>query len=366
MGKHNMSHSDYIKIAEQIDAGTCTAPKVNDEFSESFIEYLKLLYTAEEAELVQHLQMGMKFKTAADIAEVTGKSEETVREILDPLANKVAIIGFDGMYVFPPINLIINHHQNYLEIKSDDVKAAELYQEFFIKEGFYKFYESSMMGTQNMRAIPVERVVESSQKRLGTEEAHSVIRKAGALALFPCPCRNRTEKLGTRECKDKFPIGTCIGMGTGAQVMMGAGYAKSVTAEQAIRYFDEMQDLGLVGITDNFEDSDHTVVCLCCECCCSQIRGRTRLDNPEAVAPSNFVPHANDDCILCGNCEDRCPFDAATMGDVTAEIIADKCLGCGVCVLGCDQEALKLVRVERETPLPNMRALSKKVAVENR
>ena len=361
-----MSHSNYVKIAEQIDQGVCTAPKVNGEFSESFIEYLKLLYTPEEAELVQHLQMGSRFKTAADIAGITGKTEAAVREILDPLAEKAALIGLDGLYVFPPIGAIMNVHQTYLETKPDDVRAAELYHKFFIEEGFYKFYESSMMGTQHMRAIPVEKTIESGQKILSSEDAHAVIQNVSNLALYPCPCRNRKEKLGERECKDKFPIGSCIAMGSTAQIMTSTGLAKTVTAEQAIRYFDEMQELGLVGITDNFEDTDHNIICLCCECCCSQIRGRTRLDNPDGVAPSNFVPRANDDCILCGNCEDRCPFDAITMGDEYAEITADKCLGCGVCVLGCDQDALHLMRVERETSLPTMRALIKKIATENR
>ena len=47
----------YTRIAEHFDEGTIGAPKVNGEFSKAFVDYLKLLYRPEEAELVQHLRM---------------------------------------------------------------------------------------------------------------------------------------------------------------------------------------------------------------------------------------------------------------------------------------------------------------------
>ncbi|UCD85566.1 MAG: 4Fe-4S dicluster domain-containing protein, partial [Deltaproteobacteria bacterium] len=203
---------------------------------------------------------------------------------------------------------------------------------------------------------------------LDTEEAHRIIEAVDHIALVPCPCRTRTEKLGNRECQDRSPVGFCLMTEASAQYFENVGLGEKVTAEQAKKYLDEMQDLGLVVTTDNYEDKSHTVICLCCECCCSQLRGRTRWENPLAVSPSNFVAEANEDCVLCGTCVDRCFFGAISLDDELerAVVEAEKCMGCGVCTITCDQEALRLKRVERSQPFPTPRDLYKKIAIENR
>ena len=363
-----MSDAFYRTIVENIDQGPLTAPRAEKEYSPAFLDYLKLLYSPVEAELVQHLKMGMKFTAAVDLARLCGKSEEEVRAILDPLAKKGRVIGFGANYALPPVPMILNNHQFRDETGPDDVPAARLYQKFFIRDGFYKFYESSKQGTQVMRVIPVQRTIRHGQQVLDAEEAHQIIDAVKNLRLVSCPCRTRTEKLGVRECKGKYPIASCIMMETSALYFENLGIGKTVTAEEAKRYFDEMQDLGLVGTTENYEDAGHTVICLCCDCCCSQLRGRTRWENPEAVAPSNFVAESNEDCVMCGECVERCFFSAITIDEALGRAVVDeqKCMGCGVCTLACSQEALRLNRVDREKPFAGPRELFKKVAVENR
>ena len=156
-------------------------------------------------------------------------------------------------------------------------------------------------------------------------------------------------------------------MGPAALHFEMVGLGKRVTREQAMAYFDEMQAFGLVGMTDN-TIKGASVICLCCECCCSQIRGRTRWDNPGSMLPSNFVPHANEDCVGCGTCTERCFFNALTVDDETdrAVVEPEKCIGCGVCTLACPQEALKLHRYDRSTPFETIKELAKTIAIENR
>ena len=358
----------YYRIAEKIDSGPLGAPKAGDSFSGAFIDYLKLLYTTEEAELVQHLQMPMKFKPAAEVAGAAGRDEADVKEVLNSLANRGRIMGFGGMYAFPVIASIVNLHNFSEEVGPDDLEAANLYQQFFIRDGFYKYYESSEEGTPIMRVIPVESAVEHDQKVLDTEEAHKIIDACDNLTLVPCPCRVRTEKMDTRECKDRNPLGFCIMVGISVPYFDMMGLGRKVTSEQAKSYFDEMQDLGLVGITENYDDSRHMIICLCCDCCCSVIRGRTRWDNPAAFAPSNFVAAAGGDCVLCGTCEERCFFDAITIDEEPGRAVVDpeKCVGCGICTFGCDQEAMKLMRLDRNEPFPGSKELYHTVARENR
>lgn len=366
-----MDDTVYIRIAEKIDENPIMAPKSEDGavFHPSFIKYLKLVYSPDEAELLQHFPRPNKFISAPEVAEISGKDIGSVERILSNIHQRNGIFGMGKSYSLPGLQLLVNIHQFYPDVKPEDIEAARLYREFFIEGGFYKNYESSFKGTPLMRVIPVEQAIAMDQKKLSAEEAHDFIMNHAPdeMALVPCPCRTRTEKIGSRECKDRFPVGTCIMMGPLALHFEMQGLGKRVTRQQAMSYFDEMQALGLVGMTDN-SIKDGTVICLCCECCCSQIRGRTRWDNPDSVLESNFVPHANDDCVGCGTCIERCFFDALSLDEQTGRAVVEpeKCIGCGICTLACPQEALKLRRHERSTSFGTVRELIKAVAIENR
>ncbi|MGA3126119.1 MAG: 4Fe-4S binding protein [Candidatus Korobacteraceae bacterium] len=49
------------------------------------------------------------------------------------------------------------------------------------------------------------------------------------------------------------------------------------------------------------------------------------------------------ECIGCGVCVDVCPNEALAMQDGRTTLAeAEKCEGCGVCVGFCEQEALRL------------------------
>ena len=170
--------------------------------------------------------------------------------------------------------------------------------------------------------------------------------------MVPCPCRTRTEKLDIRECKDRLPIASCVFIGGAAVRFEEHGLGKRVTKEQAINYIDQVVELGLIPTTGNSTEGPHGIMCMCCGCCCSNVRGRTRWDNPTAVRPSNFIPKANDDCILCGTCVDRCFLDSLSLDEEAERTMVDpdKCIGCGVCAITCPEEALRLHRFERSEP----------------
>ncbi len=347
----------YIRIAQKIDEqDPHTAPKAEDgNIHEAFIDYLKLVYSPEEAELVQYLNLLDDFHSAQDVVDASGKKLAYVEKTLEELNLNNRIVGLEKLYCIPPIPLIVNIHQFYPDVKPGDVEAAQLYHDYFIKGRFYKYYEASKKGTPMARIIPIDRSIEANQKVLAAEEAHDYIlnHSSEELTLVPCPCRGRTEKLETRECKDRFPIAACIMMGPAAQHFEMIGLGKNVNKKQAIDYFDEMVELGLVGQTLNSNYGD-MLICLCCGCCCSQTRGRTKWNNPDALLPSNFIPKPGEDCIGCEACTERCFFDAITLNGETDQIQVEmeKCIGCGICTLACPQDTLKLHRHERSRPSP--------------
>lgn len=365
-----MTDQVYINLYKKIYANATTAPRDSEgNPSPAFMKFLKLGYTLEEAEILQHMERPVSLMPTQQIADLAGKPVEEVEAILEKVLKKNGLLGMTGLYTLPPMPIIVNRHQFYPEVKPDDLEAAELYQDFFIKDKFYKFYEGSMMGTPTMRTIPVEKTIEAEQKILTAEEAHDFIMNHAAeeMALVPCPCRTRTEKMGVRECKDKFPVASCIFLGPSALHMEMLGLGKRVTREEAVEYFDEMQEKGLVGATENCMKGG-SVICLCCGCCCSQLRGRTRWGNMTAMLPSNYLPEAGEDCIGCELCIERCLLDALSMDDETDRPVVDpdKCIGCGVCAITCPEETLELYRHERSTAINSVRELVKTLAVENK
>jgi hypothetical protein len=188
-----MSDQVYLRIAESVDRGFQTAPKSNGELSKAFIAYLKLIYTPEQAELVQHLEMPMNARTAEQVAEASGQDLANVEKILLSLAEKGFLTGSRRGYSLPVIPNLLNLHAFYPEMKPDDLEAAKLYQQFFIKEGFYKYYGTSGKGTPALRSIPVEHAIHPEEKTFSAEEAHEYIKGLDTedLALVPCPCRTR-------------------------------------------------------------------------------------------------------------------------------------------------------------------------------
>ena len=362
------SDQAYVRIAENIDKGFQTAPKVDGDISKAFLAFLKIVYSPQEAELVQHLDMYVP-KTAEELATITGRDAEVIKETLHPLIRRAALTGSKDKYRLPVVPSLLNLHMFYPDIKPDDLEAAKLYQQFFIKEKFYKYYATSGKGTPVLRAIPVDKAIHAETKALDAEEAHAYIKGLDTedLALVPCPCRTRTEKLDIRECKDKFPVAACIFIGKTAAHFQNIGLGKKVTKEKAIEYLDQMVDLGLIPTTDNYIDDPHMIMCLCCGCCCSNVRGRTLWDNPTAVLPSSFLPEASDDCIECGECVDRCMLGALSLDEEAGRPVVDpeKCIGCGVCAVSCPVEALRLHRDERTPPFQTAMDLYGTVAKDN-
>ena len=366
-----MDRSVYYQLAEAIEKNPFGIPKVNETVSEAFIDFLTLIYTPQEAELGRHLSVYPFFKSLNELAALAKDSQEEVSLILEGLHARYALMGLpqNDQHALPTIFYIFNFHNRYPEIRESDLDAAALYQTFFIEEGFYRRFETSDEGTPAFRTIPVNRSIQAEQIVMTAEEAHERITSMDTdfVALVPCPCRTRTEKLGIRECADKFPIGASIIPGDNGRKFVELGMGRGVSKQQAINYMDEMQDFGLVINSDNAMAPDPIVICLCCGCCCSQVRGRTKFDNPKAVLPSSFLPIAGDVCIKCGKCARRCFMSALSIDKELDRMVADpeKCIGCGVCTLKCSKDTLKLHRFEREKPFDHILELGMALYNEN-
>lgn len=359
----------YRNIAESLDKAFRRAPRKNGKPSDAFVKYLAIIYSDEEAEILQHMKGYPGFLTSVQIAEKAGKTPARVEEILFKTLEKNAVTRMGNTWCIPPVTLLLNLTSGLSNADFDAETAAVLHREFFVDDGYYKLYETSEKGTPSLRALPVNQAIYPDEKVLKNEEAHELIQGLphDDIVFAPCPCRYRKETLGQRECADKYPVGSCIFLGVSALSHEAAGVGTRVTKKEAIAYFDEMHKMGLVGTTDNML-KDNIIICLCCGCCCSHLSGRTRWENPDAVAPSSFIPEPGEGCIHCGKCAKKCPLSAITVAvkEKAWSVDLEKCIGCGVCTGSCPAGVLKMKRLERSEQFPSQDALYKRLARENK
>jgi ferredoxin len=92
------------------------------------------------------------------------------------------------------------------------------------------------------------------------------------------------------------------------------------------------------------------------------LRSVAEFSIPTAIAKSDFVAVVDADlCAACGDCLERCQFDALALRSTASEAVpkdecqvdTGRCVGCGLCVTVCPTEALHLERrPEGEIPPP--------------
>lgn len=386
----------YDKILENMRQYPNDIPMVNGRISEAFREYIKLMFTPEEAEIAQHLKLRpiptsrlkrkallqlsksqfvqkmMLQRSVRNVARKTGKDIKETREILERMTDEGVIQDIGGYSYFLTMPHLFNIGFKYSKALARlGKKGALLYQQFFIEEKFYKRYQSSDNGTPVTRIVPIGKSIQHQSEIQNAEEIHSIINTCREpIVITDCPCRNRAEILEKRECRDKYPIQeSCFQVGLFGEYFLKRGEGKRLSRDEAHHYVDRFAKLGLIFTTENTRDPNRFVICCCCACCCSLIRGMTRFHdkNENCSAKSNFIASVDSElCKGCGLCRDRCAFTAIIMADDKAMVDPNKCYGCGVCAVTCPTKALRLHGSRRSNIYENGFELMHKIYNENR
>jgi ferredoxin len=344
--------ADLIRIAKEYKYSAQAYPGVEEEEpKEKYLEYLSLMYNPEIGKIMLELPIMPKTMSIIKLAkklnidkdELTSKlKEDTKRGFITKLGK--------NLYARPsPLQI---HDMPFIlqeNLDRDDIKEfARLSRQYF-DEGYYKTWETNRKGVPRTRVLTVSEMVEPEHQIMPMEEVYEIIDHNTDFAIFPCPCRMRKEVEGIRKCKDKYPIHNCITFGIFAKQLidMDDPAVKAISREEVKEITREAAELGLVHMTDNNVNDAH-ILCACCECCCGNLAGLTRLDNPRAIARANYISNIDKDlCVACGTCVERCKFDAITLDDF-AQVDIEKCVGCGLCAITCPEKAITMKRLERE------------------
>jgi Pyruvate/2-oxoacid:ferredoxin oxidoreductase delta subunit len=341
---------DLIQIAKKLIRKPHSIPTdENNEPTETYIEYLSLIYNPEIAKIVQQLPVFPEGIQIAKFANDLGLDKNELIKKLSELSRKRFIVTRGKMYSLPDAFMMYDVpfivKENYEG--PDAKKFADLSRKFFIDDKYYKKWETSWKGTPYMRVLTVSEQIDPEHEILPLEQVYSIIDKNSSFAVISCPCRLRAGISGVRECTDKYPLNNCLQIGPAAEILGEDPGKKKISKQEAKELMRRSAEVGLVLTTDNTARFT-TVICSCCECCCGMLRGLTKFDNPRAIAKANFISTIDEElCTACETCLGRCKFNAITVNNF-ATVNPDKCIGCGLCAVTCPSDAITMKRFERE------------------
>jgi Na+-translocating ferredoxin:NAD+ oxidoreductase subunit B len=331
----------YEQLREVLDAHPSTAPK-----AESIIEILKILFNPKEAAVA--VKMSYKVKPVAAIAEKAGLLDAEAREHLEAMANKGIVMSRDkdgekhyglmplipGVFEFPFIKNSGSPMHRQL---------GKLWEDYHHEALGVSFAGNP---TPLMRVVAVDKAITLRDRVHPYEEVKHFIEDASYVALANCACR-----VSVAAC-DK-PKEVCLIFGPVAEFLVERGFARQISKDEGLQVLDIAEEAGLVHTSNNSADRAN-LICNCCPCCCTVLRGKTQLNHPHSFEPSRFYAEtATAECTGCAICADeRCPVKAITMVEDFASVDRQECIGCGLCVSGCPAGALVLIEREKVPSIP--------------
>jgi Na+-translocating ferredoxin:NAD+ oxidoreductase subunit B len=312
-----------------------------------FDEILRILFTPEEANITR--AMNFTLKREDRIAFDAGLDIKDARRYLENMARKLILFSKgkdDGRY-YSLLPLLPGIYEfPFMKGGGTPVhnKLAKLWDRYYELGLGQSFGGSS---TPLARVISVERTIPLNIDIHPYEKVSWVIEEADFLSVGKCSCRVIHKKCG-------HSLDTCLIFGDFGRFLTQRGVSREITREEAFDILDRSEGEGLVHTTNNVR-KNISYICNCCTCCCLVLQGISRLKNPNAVARSGYVAKVDQNvCTGCKTCMDeRCNFEAISMEENRAVVDHERCIGCGLCVSGCPEHAVALVRRKdfREPPL---------------
>lgn len=300
------------------------------------LKILRRLFTEEEADIA--LRLILKPESVATIGERTELPVERLSVMLEEMAQKGLIFRSykDDMVMYSAAMFVVGIWEYHLnDLDKELVNDVNEYLPHLMKEVWTK------TDTKHMRVVPVSTSIVQDVEIASYEDAEELIRAQSKITVQPCICRKEHEVIG-EPCK--YPLEACFAFGAAAYYYEENKLGRSVAVEEALEILETGRKAGLVIQPGNAQKSAN--ICMCCGCCCQILKNMKKLEKPAEELHSNYYAVViEEDCVVCGTCEEVCHMDAITM-DETAIVNLDRCIGCGVCVPDCATDAMQLVAKE--------------------
>jgi ferredoxin len=336
------------------------ARKVTRENNRTLPRVIKKIANLEQARILLELP-----GTTEGIAKKLSLDAEIVDKNLQYLFNRgIATHGKSGWNLVNNLvlvkDLIASANPKY-----DDIELFNLLREMTLESSDnlaerLKRGEKIPSVRQIMRVVPKWRTIKDIPGVLPCEDMREIF-KNPPIVVHNCPCR---VVYRNRPCNDKVPVDICLAVGSNGRSYLRRGAGREITYDELIKLLDKIDEFPLVSTTGSSNRMPR-VLCSCCNDCCglfvTSARTKPVLGQVE-YSKSRFLVEDNpENCMACGICTDnRCPVGAIIMKDFPelggqrSYTDTEECIGCGLCVLTCPNDArkMKLVRLPEHIPSP--------------
>jgi len=331
-----MSEAIYRKLATVLDTLPNGFPATPDGLE---IKLLKKIFTPEEAELFCDLKLHPE--TAQQIAERSGRPLEGLEDQLTSMAKRGEIVGvdMDGTKLFAMAPWAVGIFE--FQINRMDREFCELCEEYG------KYFGPQLLSSDMhlMQTVPIGQQITTRQEALPYVAVSSIIENGKAFRVNECICKKERGIMASPCTK---PTDVCLMVSPVANAETLLDWGRAISKQEAYDLLRKAEDAGLVHLTGNVA-SGHNFICNCCGCCCGILRP-IRDFGLTGIVNSHF--YAEIDAELCDNCavckDERCQVAAIEQTDTTHRVIKTRCIGCGLCVTTCPQDAVKLVHKPQE------------------
>lgn len=326
-----MSCNPFKRLAERLDAIPNGFPPTEDGAE---LRLLAKLFTAEEAAIAAELRLTME--TPEEIAARLGSDPREMKSHLKGMARRSLIAWgkVEGGIGYGLMPFVVGIYE--FQAGTIDAELAQLFEDYYQQV----FTDVLKVKPQMHRVVPIGESVQVGMEIRPYESATGIVDEAKAWAVTDCICRKQKVLIGD-PCD--HPLDVCMIMSKQPGAFDDRPTLRSLTQQEALDTLRRAANAGLVHSVANSQEG-LWYICNCCTCSCGMMRGMAEMGIANVIARSAFVNQVDEDlCHACEDCLEYCQFKALSING-TVFINKIRCVGCGLCVQACPEDALTLVR----------------------